>query len=151
MIIAAVRDTAYNVVLILHIIAVVAAFAPAIAHPVMLAQAKDLDPAARDQVFGFMARNSMRIYGSALIVVGLLGFALSGMSGGLYSLGTTWVWASIIVWVAMVGVLHGLLVPAERALAGGDESAESKISAGGAALTVLSLVILYLMVFKPGM
>lgn len=151
MLIAAVRDTPYNIVLMLHIVAVIAAFTPAVAHPVMMSQVKSLDPGARDQVFGFMARNSMRIYGTALIAVGVLGFALSGMSGGLYPLGETWVLISIVLWVVMVGILHGLVVPAEKALAGGDASAEGRISAGGAALTLLFVVTLYLMVFKPGM
>ena len=150
MVIAAVRDTPYNIVLILHLVAVVAAFAPAIAHPVMAAQAKRLDPTARNQVYGFLAANSMRIYGTALIVVGLLGFALSGMSGGAYPFSQTWVWLAAVLWVLMIGLLHGLLVPAERALAAGDSGAEQRISIGGAVLTVASLVMLYLMVFKPG-
>ena len=50
----------------------------------------------------------------------------------------------------MNGVLHGMLLPAERALASGDESARQTVDTGGLIMTVLLLVMLYLMVFKPG-
>ena len=150
MIIAAVRDTPYNILLLLHIITVIVAFVPAIAHPVMTAQAKNLEPQARGQVHGFIARNSMRIYGNALILTGLLGFGLSGMSEDVYPLSATWILASIVLWVLMIGALHGLIVPAERKMAAGDESAKQLVDIGGVVLTVLGLVVLYLMIFKPG-
>jgi hypothetical protein len=42
------------------------------------------------------------------------------------------------------------LLPAERAVAEGDESASSKVDTAGIILTLMLLVMLYLMVFKPG-
>jgi hypothetical protein len=43
-----------------------------------------------------------------------------------------------------------MLLPAERAVAGGDETAAKKVDTGSIILTGLLLVMLYLMVFKPG-
>ncbi|MET0197859.1 MAG: hypothetical protein ABW364_11555, partial [Rhodococcus fascians] len=62
----------------------------------------------------------------------------------------TWIWLAVVVWIAMNGVLHAMLLPAEKALAAGDESARGRVDTGGMIMTVLLLVILYLMVFKPG-
>lgn len=150
MILAATDDTGYQILLVLHILAVIAAFAPAIAHPVMARQAQGLDDGARDAVYGFLATNSQRVYGSALILAGLLGFGLVGMSDKEYSMSEGWLVAAIVLWVAMTGILHALLVPAERALGDGDQSAEKRVQAIGGFLTLLTVVMVYLMVFQPG-
>ena len=149
MILAAVGDTGYNVMLFLHILFVMAAYAPAFVHPVLSTQSKALQT-EQGQVLGFIAQNSQRIYSVALIVAGLLGFGLSGMSDSAYSLGDGWMIASILVWIAMNGVLHAVQIPAERAWAAGDDTAEQKAQLGGGILTLLLLVMLYLMIFKPG-
>ena len=149
MILAAPGDTGYNVMLFLHILFVMAAFAPAFVHPVLSTQSKALT-SEQGTVLGFIAQNSQRIYSVALIVAGLLGFGLAGMSDDVYSLGDGWLIASILVWVAMNGVLHAIQIPAEKAWAAGDDSAEQKVQMGGAILTLLMLVMLYLMIFKPG-
>ena len=97
-----------------------------------------------------IAGNGRRIYAPALILTGLFGFAMQGMSDGVIEFSQTWFWLAIVVWIAMNGVLHAVLLPAERAVAGGDESAAKRVDAGGMILTALLLVMLYLMVFKPG-
>ena len=43
-----------------------------------------------------------------------------------------------------------MLLPAERAVAGGDETAAKKVDTAGIIMTVLLAVMVYLMVFKPG-
>ena len=149
--IAAYRDTGYEVMLYLHVLTAVVAFAPAFVHPLLGNQTKSLDGTARGKVMGMIAGNGRRIYAPALILTGLFGFAMQGMSDGVIEFSQTWFWLAIVIWLAMNGVLHAMLLPAERALAGGDESAESKVTTGGIVLTVLLLVMLYLMVFQPGL
>ncbi len=148
--IAVVGDTPYNIVLVLHILVAMAAFAPAFVHPIVTNQIKTMAPDQRQTVLTHIAGNGRRIYSPALILTGLLGFGLSGMSDGIYALSQGWLLASIILWIAMNGVLHALLLPGERAVAGGDDSAQSRVDIGGAVITVLLVVMLYLMVFKPG-
>ena len=150
MIFAAVGDTSYNVLLLLHILSVAGALAPAIAHPVMNGQLKNLEPGPRNAVYGFMARNSQRIYGTALILAGIFGFGLVGMSDDLYSLTDGWVIASIVLWIGWVGLIHAVLVPAERALAGGDSSAASRLNVANGLVAVAAVVLIILMIFKPG-
>ena len=151
MILAAVGDTGYNIVLLLHILTAMAAFTPAFVNPLLGAQAKSLDPAHKRQVLGFLVQNGRRVYLPALVVTGLLGFALAGMSSDVYKLSQGWLIASVLVWIGLNGVLHGVVVPAERAMANGDDSAEGRASAGGGLATILMIVMLYLMIFKPGL
>lgn len=148
--IAAYRETGYNVMLFLHIVTVLVAFAPAFVNPLLSRQAAALDGTARGKLFGMFAANGRRVYAPALILTGLFGFGLQGMSDGVIEFGDTWFWLSIILWIAMNGVLHAMVLPAERAVADGDESASRKVDTAGMILTVMALVTLYLMVFKPG-
>ncbi len=147
---AEIGSTGYDVVLFLHILCALAAFAPAFAHPIIERQTRSVDPATRSTVLGFLAQNSRRIYAPALILTGLFGFGLQGMSDSVWKFDQTWIWLAVLVWLAMNGVLHAMLLPAERALGAGDESAAKRVDTGGMILTVLLLVMLYLMVFKPG-
>lgn len=148
--IAAVGDTPYRVVLVLHILSAMAAFAPAFTHPFLTNQSKSLGDGHRD-VMGFLAANGRRIYAPALIVAGLLGFALQGMSSGAWSFTQFWMIAAFIVWAAMNGVLHALIMPNEAKMADGDANAQRLVDIGGQVITILLLVMLWLMVFKPGL
>lgn len=149
--IAAYSDTGYDVMLFLHIVTAFVAFAPAFVHPLLANQTKALDATSRGKVLGMIAGNGRRIYAPALILTGLFGFAMQGMSDGVIEFGQTWFWLAIVVWIVMNGILHAVLLPADRALADGDEAAEGKAATTGMVLTVLLLVMLYLMVFQPGM
>ncbi len=149
MILAEIGDTPYNIVLFLHILAVIVGLAPVVVDPLVAMQWAD-DRASLQKFAGTMARNNMSIHGNALILAGLLGFGLSGMSDQVIEMSSTWMILSIIVWIAMLGLLHGVLIPAGKAIADGDESAQDKIQRFGPLLTLLTLVMLYLMIFKPG-
>lgn len=151
MMLAAVGDAPYNIVLLVHILTAFVAFAPAFVHPFLANQTKAVGAEGHRAVLGNMVANGRRIYAPALIVTGLAGFALQGMSDGLYEFGQAWIILAIIVWIAMNGVLHAVVIPNERKMAGGDESAEQLLTIGGAVITVLLVVMLYLMVFKPGL
>ena len=150
MILAAVGDTGYNIVLLLHILTAMAAFAPMFVNPFLAAQADSLDPVHKRQVLGFLVQNGRRVYLPALVVAGLLGFALAGMSSDVFKMSQGWLIASILVWLGLNGVLHGVVAPAEKAMAYGDDSACVLASAGGGLATILMIVMLYLMIFKPG-
>ena len=148
--IAAVGDTPYRIVLLLHILSAMAAFAPAFTHPFLLNQSKSMG-AGHQRVMGFLSANSRRIYAPALILAGLFGFGLQGMSSGAWSFTQFWMIAAFIVWAAMNGVLHALIMPNEAKMAEGDANAQRLVDIGGQVITVLLVVMLWLMVFKPGL
>lgn len=148
--IAAINDTGYNVMLLLHIFAAFAAFAPAFVNPVIRRQSKALDGPNRQLVIGFLSMNGRKIYAPALILTGLFGFGLQGMSDSVWKFSQTWLWLAALVWLAMIGLLHALLFPAERAVAAGDETATKRVDTISMVTSLLLIVMLYLMVFKPG-
>lgn len=150
MMLAAINDTGYNVMLVLHILAAMVAFAPAFVHPLIGGQSKALDGPNRQAVVGYLAMNDRKIYGPALILTGLFGFGLQGMSDSVWSFSQTWLWLAAVLWAAMIGLEHALLYPAQKALAAGDETAAKRVDTIGMAITGLMIVVLYLMVFKPG-
>jgi uncharacterized membrane protein len=150
MLLAAVGDTPYRIVLFLHILAAMVAFAPAFTHPVLANQAKGLTGDGHRSVIGYMVANGRKIYAPAVIIAGFLGFALQGMSDGAWKMSQGWMIGAIVVWIAMNGVLHGMLFPGERKVAEGDMSGEPAVQRGGMIISLLLLVMLYLMIFKPG-
>ena len=149
---AAIGDTPYNIMLLLHILTAVVAMAPALVMPVLGKQMEqgghDISPMA-----GYVAQNNQRIYGSALIVSGLLGFGVAGMSDEVFKVSQGWLVAAVIVWIAMNGLLHAVIRPSEKAMAEGDRSdaLKQKLSIGGAAFTLLFVVQLVIMIWKPGL
>lgn len=148
--------TMYDIMLLLHIVAVVAAFAPMVVNPVLGARAKKDGADVEQRVTGYMAKNGRQIHLPALILVGVFGLGLvfsakpDGVDESAWGFDQAWVSISLLVWVAICGVVTGMLLPAERAMAAGDTAAEKKIQIGGQVTTVLFLVMMYLMIFKPG-
>ena len=149
MILAAYRDTGYKIVLLIHILATVVAIAPAVVHPILFEFEKRRDGG---DLVALSSRVSAtgRIYAIALILSGVLGFGLISLSDNVIGWGDTWVWLSIVLWIAVNGILHAVMLPAERALGEGDESALKKVDTWGPVLGLLVVALFYLMVVKPG-
>lgn len=152
MIVAAVGDTAYNIVLLLHLLTVMVALSPAFVHPLLRNQMRAADRTERQHLLINMAANLRRFYGPALIVTGLLGFALAGMSDKVHSMREAWLIASAVIWVAMNGVLHAVIMPALKSVRSGDArpSVERRTEQGWALITVMAIVQLALMIGQPG-
>lgn len=147
MILASVRDTGYNIVLFVHIVTVIVAMAGAVGHPLLFAleeKRSDSDVVALAQRIAVPSR----IYSISYALTGIVGFGLISM--GDWSWGETWVWLSIVLWLVTNGMLHALMLPAERAVAAGDASAMAKVKQVGPPLTLLVLVVIFLMTVKPG-
>jgi hypothetical protein len=148
-ILAAYQHTGYKIMLFLHIVAVLVALAPAVVHPILFELEKrrtDADPVA---LAGRIVPAS-KIHAIALVVVGIIGIGLVSMGDPVIGWGDTWVWLGFLVWIALNGVVHGAMLPAEKALAGGDTAAMKKIDTIGPLLGVMVLVLFYLMTVKPG-
>lgn len=140
----------YDWLKFLHILAVMAAIAPAFAYPLLFRSAEKEGESAMQRVSAFAVRNDVRIFGPALIVAGLFGILLVAEMDYL-DFSQSWVSAAFLLWFIMNGVLHGLLIPAERKVSAGDESAYRLVQIGGVAMVLLYLSMLHLMVFQPGM
>jgi uncharacterized membrane protein len=147
MLIAALRDTGYNIVLFLHVLAAVVAVTGSIAHPLMF----KLEEQRADGDLAALARRialPSRIYAISYALAGLIGFGLVSM--GDWPWGDAWISISMLLWLVTNGLLHALVLPAERAVAGGDTSAMAKLNLYGPIVTVLVIATVFFMTVKPG-
>ncbi|MCY4068920.1 MAG: hypothetical protein OXE79_07425 [Acidimicrobiaceae bacterium] len=153
--------TAINIVELLHILTVVAALGPVFVHPLLRRQMAAAGSSGYQRLVLSMASNARRVHGPALIVAGLLGIALVEMSEGATDVSDGWVIAAIVIWVTMVGLLHGLVRPALKAQGGEGSSegsageaaaaaASKRLETGAALISILFVVQVVLMIWQPG-
>jgi uncharacterized membrane protein len=151
MILATFDSGLYRLFFLGHMISFLVAFAPAVINPILAAKVKgDGDEGSLIRLSGHMASNGRQIHFPALLALGGFGIAMVLTSDPVWSFGDTWVSLAFLVWLAIAGLVLGLLLPAERRLAAGDLAAEKQVAMGGQVTTVLLLVMLYLMIWKPG-
>jgi arginine exporter protein ArgO len=130
-----VNDTSYRIFFLLHILSVIVAFAPAVVSVL---------PGGRQGALAVIDRAGRIVYSPALILAGLFGIALILDSDDVWKFSDTWISLAFVVWIAMNGVFHALV------LAGRRQNDESKVNNGQAIMTVLLLVMLWIMIWKPG-
>jgi hypothetical protein len=129
-------DTGFRIFFLLHILTVIVAFAPA---------AISVLPGGRDGAIGLLERAGRLVYSPALILAGLFGImCIVSAPGDTFEFSQTWISLAFVVWIAMNGVFHALVLTGQK------QGDESKVTNGQAIMTVLLLVMLYLMIWKPG-
>src|SRR5262245_33400831 len=128
-------DTGYRIFFLLHILSVIVAFAPAVVSVL---------PGGRDGAIGTLERAGRVVYAPALILAGFFGIMLIVTSDEVFEFSDTFVSLAFVVWIAMNGVFHALV------LAGQKQGDTKKVENGQAIMTVLLIVMLYLMIWKPG-
>jgi len=150
LIVAAVGSGVYKALLLLHIIAVLVAFAPAVVHALAGPRLMKVDEEAGRRFAGVAADDDRTVHLPALLAVGVLGFALVGASGEVWKFSEPWVYISALLWLAIGGVIGAVVIPGNKKVAAGDRAAESRVAAAGGIASLLLLVVLFLMVVKPG-
>ena len=151
MILAAYGDGLYKLLYLGHMISFVVAFAPAVINPILVARLKSKqDFGTLGTMAGHMAAMGQQIHFTALLALGGFGIAMVFVGDPAFGFDQAWVSLAFLVWLAIAGLIIGVVLPAERKLAAGDTEAEKKVAIGGQIATVLLLVMLYLMIWKPG-
>lgn len=130
-----IEDTGFRIFYLLHILTIVVAFAPAV---------MSVLPGGRDGSLGVLERAGRQVYAPALILAGLFGILCIVTSDDVFEFDQTWISLAFVVWIAMNGVFHGMV------LVGQKQEDATKVGNGQAIMTVLLLVMLYLMIWKPG-
>ena len=97
-----------------------------------------------------MASNGRQIHFPALVALGGFGIAMVLTSDPRIGFDQAWVSLAFLVWLAITGLVSAVMLPGERKMAEGDLSVEKKVEVGGQIITLLTLVMLYLMIWKPG-
>jgi hypothetical protein len=165
----------YDIVLLLHVAAVVVSLLAVVVCGVQAARVLALGPGrpVPETLLGYY-RPGVNWAGRTLHLVPVLGFALVAMSRGTYGLDDAWVLAGLLVWLGAAGLAEGVLWPAERRVQAhlaaarpvvaspGDEAApvrpgadegcrrDCRIQSATASLVVVLLIVaIVLMVGKP--
>ena len=128
---------AYRLLGLLHVLAVICAFGPLLIYPSM-------QRAGASQA---VARLHLRLVLPALILVWVLGMGLVGLSDDVWELTQTWILLSLIGWVILMLTTWFLIRPA---LTDTGTTARGRMASGIGVTHLLLVVILYLMIFKPG-
>ena len=145
-----VNTFAYKLMLLIHILSILVAFAPQFVWPLVSAKlAKDGQPVG-PTIGALAAGNTAKIHGPALAIAGIFGGGLVGMSEKLFTFSQLWVSVAMLLWFAMLGVVYGLMVPAEKRAHGGDEAAGMKLAMFNGIIHTLLLLIVIDMIWKPG-
>ncbi len=162
MLLASADSFGYRLFFLLHILAVVAAFAPAFVWPVLNRHARltaetpvegKTGPVGSEALTGVM---NPLVHGSAIVLAGLFGFALIGMSDKApspdhFAFSQTWISMGLVLWFIMIAIFFVGLVPAQRALREGKVAAEQRLAMFYGSLHLLLLLQLIDMIWKPGL
>ena len=130
-------STGYRILGALHVLAVVIAFGPQFFYP-------SLQRAGAGQT---VAKLHLRLAFPALVIVWVLGMGMVGMSDDIWEIGQTWILLSLIGWVILMAVSWFMIRPA---LTDTGPAAQGRMGAGIGITHLLLVVVLFLMVFKPG-
>ena len=167
-------STAYDVVLVLHLLTVIVGFGTVMLNGIRGAEAKKR-PGPGGLAIGESGHRVNTVAEYVIYAVPVFGIGLVFMSDGNWTFAQTWVWLSLLLYVIGIGVSHAVLIPAEKRMnalaaelvaagpppvgapAGSPppqvaemEGLEKKLAASGGYLNLTVVVILCLMVFKPG-
>lgn len=143
-------DFAYDIVLLIHILSFPVAFVPAVVSPLLEAHfAREAGDATMQTWAKFSAFFTSRISLTALGVLFLTGIIMIVQSDG-WEFSDAWISIAFLVWFAIGGVVSAMILKGEKQIASGDMGGRALIAKGGPIATVLMVIMLYLMVFKPG-
>jgi len=143
----------YKVLLLLHLLSVVIGFGPWMLNGLLprwaLARSAEEGQAVNGAAFRISNISQFAIYAAFIFGFATLGSAPSHT----IKASQAWVWISILCWIAIVGVMHGLALPAQRQLRDGqgDRAAVTqRLSVAAGIINLLVIVAIVMMVFEPG-
>jgi uncharacterized membrane protein len=153
--------TFYDVVLTIHILAVVVAFGVVFAYPVIDAYFRRAAPASLAALHEVHIQLARRVITPAMTIVLLAGLYLAT---DRWSLGDPWISATFAILIVLFGLMGAVLTPADKRLAqlaerdastGGGPSADyererRRADLFGSLALLLVVVAIFLMAAKPG-
>lgn len=147
----------YDVVLTVHILAVVVAFGVVFSYPVLDAWFRSAVPGNVAKLHELHVLLAQRVITPAMTVVLLAGLYLSFQDP--WSLGDPWISMTFAILLVLFGLTGAVLIPADKRLvelANQDatsreyEAARKRADAFGGLALLLVVIAIFLMVVKPG-
>ena len=148
----------FKLLLFLHLLAAIFAVGPLVGAATTASRALRTPDAAA----ATSAARMIRIYSYVSVVVVILGMGLMSQkapwdsSEEVAKIGDTWIWLSLLLWVAAMAVSLALLAPsltkaaAEIGSGRGVGTLTGRVAAAGGTIGLLYAVIVVLMVYQPG-
>ena len=152
----------YYFVLVMHLLGVIAGIGTVFLNGVYNAQARAIGGVGGTAVSVANERVS-KIAEGAIYSIPFTGLVLLWLSDGAYEIGQTWAWLSLVLYVVAIGISHAVLIPGHRrynelahteggpSVGAEAKGIEKKMAGAGATLNLLTVVIVVLMVWKPGL
>lgn len=150
MLLAEVDSGIYNVLLLLHLVAVVVAFAPGFVWPVLTGGLRRAGKSLGPEAHQVGAESTLRVQGPALVLAGVFGIGLIGLSDSTWEFSQTWISIAFVLWFLAIAVVFGLLLPTYRKVAAGNTAAEERVAMFHGMLHVVLVLMLIDMIWKPG-
>ena len=159
----------YKLVLVLHILCAIVGFGAVFLNGVYGNEMKRRK--GPDALAIYEANWKVSKIGEYFIyAVFVFGFALLGLSDSIWKFSQTWVWLSVVLYIVGIGLSHGVVMPTVKRMgvlmrevlagpppAGGPppqagelEQLGQRLGVVGPVLNVILIVILFLMIWKPG-
>jgi uncharacterized membrane protein len=148
----------FKLLLFLHLLAAIFAVGPLVGAATTASRAlRGSDAAAATS-----AARMIRLYSYVSVVVVIFGMGLMSQkapwdsSEEVAQIGDTWIWVSLLLWVAAMAVSLGVLAPSlTRAAAdigstGSAQSLVGRVAAAGGVIGLIYAGIVVLMVYQPG-
>jgi hypothetical protein len=173
MLLATTNGGLYKLCLVLHILCAIIGFGAVFLNGIYGQQMKTrLQSGRAAEAIGIYEANLTvsKIGEYFIYAVLIFGFALLGLSDSAWKFSQTWIWLAVVLYVIALGLSHGVMLPTVKRMgvlmhevaagpppAGGPppQAAEmatlgQRMGVVGPILNVILIVILFLMVWKPG-
>jgi uncharacterized membrane protein len=160
----------YRLFLLLHILSAIVGFGGVMLNGVYAARARKRPPAEGLAVMEVNSFVSVKVAEKAILLVPLFGLGLVGLSDKVIKFSQTWIWLSLVIYLAALAVSFLVLQPRVRTLLAlqreviaqgptqGPPPQVAQMAAIGKQLGPISgmlhlalVVVLVLMVWKPGL
>ncbi len=149
MLVAAIGSFGYNFFLLLHLVFVVVAFAPAFVWPV-LNRVRRTD--ANSAMAGAVGRIiDPMMHGGSLVLAGLFGIIVVLMSDSVFKFSQTWISIAFVLWFLMLGLFFAGLIPSQRQVVDGNPEGDTRLAMCYGGMHLLLLLQIIVMVWKPGL
>lgn len=145
------NDNLYQVVFLLHILSALVAFAPLFVWPIVNVQLRKRGDGVPRALAQQATINDTIVHGPAILLTGVFGILMVVLSENVYQFSQMWISLAFVLWFGLLGVMFGLLVPAQKKAAEGDVDAAKRVSMYGGITHTLLLVQLIVMIWKPGL
>lgn len=145
----------YKLFVVLHILSVVVGIGATMLNGLYAAKAKQAGGPAAGAIMKANFDVTM-IAEKIIYLVPVFGILAVLASDDVWEFDQTWIWLSLLLYVVALGIAHGNQVPAGKKMLAGPSSPQEaealgkRLAMGGMALNLLVVVIVALMVWKPG-